>query len=87
MFLKKYMEDYVLEKLDELIPKYPGCCFCDKCKQDIVNLALNHLPPKYVSTDKGELFARVEFFNQQCEVETIKQLVTAIELVGAHPRH
>lgn len=87
MILKNYMEDCVLDKLEELMPKYPGCCFCENCKMDIVNLALNHLPPKYVSTDKGQVFARVECFNSQSEVEIVKQIAAAIEQVEAHPRH
>ncbi|WP_276838478.1 late competence development ComFB family protein [Anaerovibrio lipolyticus] len=87
MVLKNYMEDFVLDKLEELIPKYPGCCFCENCRTDIVNLALNHLPPKYVSTDKGQVFARVEYFNRQNEVEIVKQIAAAIEQVEAHPRH
>jgi competence protein ComFB len=54
---------------------------------DIANLALNHLPPKYISTEKGQVFARVECFNRQSEVEIVKQIAAAIEQVENHPRH
>ncbi|WP_027407011.1 late competence development ComFB family protein [Anaerovibrio sp. RM50] len=87
MVLKNYMEDCVLDKLNELIPQYPGRCFCENCMIDIANLALNHLPPKYVSTEKGQVFARVECFSRQSEVEIVKQIAAAIEKVETHPRH
>ena len=51
MELKNYMEDYVVSKLDEVLAQYPNCCSCDDCKRDIAILALNHLPPKYISTE------------------------------------
>ena len=87
MELKNYMEDYVVSKLDEVLAQYPNCCSCDDCKRDIAILALNHLPPKYISTEKGQIFARVESMGSQYEVETIKQIADAIAIVQAHPRH
>ncbi len=87
MELKNYMEDYVVSKLDEVLAQYPNCCSCDTCKRDIAILALNHLPPKYVSTEKGQIFARVESMGSQYEIETIKQIAAAIAKVQAHPHH
>ncbi len=87
MELKNFMEDYVVEKLDEVLVQYPDCCHCDQCRRDIAVLALNHLPPKYISTDKGQIFARVESMESQNEVEVIRQIVAAIEVVRKHPRH
>ncbi|HCB93991.1 MAG TPA: competence protein ComFB [Selenomonas sp.] len=87
MELKNYMEDYVVAKINEVIPQYPNCCSCEACKRDIAILALNHLPPKYISTEKGQIFARVESMGSQYEVETIKQIADAIAIVSAHPRH
>ena len=48
MELKNYMEDLVLEKLDDVMAQYPFCCTCDQCKRDIATLALNHLQPRYI---------------------------------------
>ncbi len=87
MELKNFMEDCVIAKIDAMIPQYPGYCFCEECKRDVAILALNHLPPKYVSTEKGQIFARVEGMGRQYEVEIIKQVAEAIEIVNAHPRH
>ena len=87
MEFKNYMEVIVEEKLDEILSQYPRCCKCDSCRMDIAVLALNNLKPKYVSTAKGQIFARIEGMNSQYEVEVIRQIAAAIEKVEAHPRH
>ena len=87
MELKNYMEDFVLQKLDSVLKLYPDCCDCPRCRQDIAILALNHLPPKYVSTDKGGIFARLEQMSISCDIEVLEEVAQAIEIVSEHPRH
>ena len=87
MQFKNYMEVIVEQKLDEILAQYPNCCKCDSCRMDIAVLALNNLKPKYVSTTKGQIFARIENMNSQYEVEVIRQIANAIEKVALHPRH
>ena len=87
MEFKNYMEVIVENKLDEILAKYPNCCKCDSCRMDIAVLALNNLKPKYVSTVKGQIFARIDSMNSQYEVEVIRQIAEAIEKVALHPRH
>ena len=87
MELKNYMEDFVLQKLDGVLKLYPDCCDCPQCRRDIAILALNHLPPKYVSTDKGGIFARVEQMSINYDIEILEQIAKAIEIVSEHPRH
>ncbi|MBR2215881.1 MAG: late competence development ComFB family protein [Selenomonadaceae bacterium] len=81
------MEVVVENKLGEVLSQYPNCCTCDTCKQDIAVIALNHLKPRYVSTEKGQIFARIEETNISAEVEVLRQLVEAVKIVSAHPRH
>ncbi|MBQ3970660.1 MAG: late competence development ComFB family protein, partial [Selenomonadaceae bacterium] len=50
-------------------------------------IALNNLHPRYVSTEKGQVFVRIEEMNSQAEIEVIRQLVQAVETVMAHPHH
>ncbi|ORT99499.1 hypothetical protein D081_1874 [Anaerovibrio sp. JC8] len=87
MVLKNYMEDYVVDKIERLAPRYPDCCWCEKCKRDVAILALNHLPAKYASTEKGQVFTRVESMERDNEIEIIKQIAEATNIVRAHPRH
>ena len=87
MQIKNYMEDMVFEKMDKILKKYPNCCSCEQCKKDIAVLALNHLPPKYVSTDKGDVFTRLEETQIDNSIKVIEAIVRAIEIVSSHPHH
>ena len=87
MEYKNYMEVIVEEKMDEILKQYPSCCTCEQCRHDIAVIALNHLHPRYVSTEKGQVFARIEEMTSRSEIEVIRQLIQAVETVMAHPRH
>jgi competence protein ComFB len=87
MELKNYMEDLVLEKLDDVMAQYPFCCTCDLCKRDIATLALNHLKPRYISSHKGDVYTRLDEMSAQYEVEVIQAIAQAIEVVHKNPRH
>ncbi|MDR0821021.1 MAG: late competence development ComFB family protein [Oscillospiraceae bacterium] len=63
-------------------------CKCAQCIEDITCIALNKLPPKYVSTSKGELFSRVDSqMMQQTALDFDVAILGAIEFVKLHPRH
>ena len=87
MELKNYMEDVVLNKLDTVLASFPGYCTCEKCRRDVVMLALNHLPPKYISSYKGDVYARLDGMEVQYEVEVIQAIAKAIKIVHENPRH
>lgn len=88
MRLKNYMEDAARNTLDELLEKRrPEVCKCSRCRLDILAHALNHLPPKYVVTDKGHTFTRVAEMQQQFGADLVVALSKAIKHVSANPRH
>ena len=87
MELKNYMETLVLEQLDSVLAKYPDCCKCERCRQDIAILALNHLPPKYISSQKGSLFMKLQTMSMENSIQIVEQIAKAIEIVKHHPRH
>ena len=68
MELTNYMEKVVVNKLDQVLKMYPACCKCDDCKRDIAIMALNRLPPKYISTHRGSIFAHLEETDTQYDV-------------------
>lgn len=84
--LKNYMEDVVAHKTDEIL-KIMNICKCEKCRYDIMAIALNDLPPRYVVTDKGELFTKVRELEQQFEVDVETAVIKAAVFVGKSPRH
>lgn len=87
MHIRNFMEDAVAHQLDSVLAKYPDICHCEQCKSDIAALALNQLPPKYVSTERGEIFSRVNEMETQNAVEILQAILQAIAVVRAHPRH
>lgn len=84
--LRNHMEDVVAQLLDNMLPKVDTCS-CEICKKDIIAYALNHLPPKYVVTNKGELFYRLSEFTQQFEIDVQIALTEAIKVISKNPRH
>jgi competence protein ComFB len=85
--LKNYMELLVWELLDEFLEQYPSVCDCEACRYDIVALALNNLPPKYIATDKGELLMRVQGTLTQNRSDVLSALIQATLKVGSNPNH
>jgi competence protein ComFB len=88
MKLKNYMEDAIRNTLEELLEKeVKDACKCSRCRLDIIAYALNHMPPKYVVTDKGHTFTRVAEMQQQFGTDIIVALTRGIKKVSKNPRH
>lgn len=77
------MEAAVLNKLDDVLTRFQ-CCRCDRCKKDIVALALNKLPPKYKVLNHGQ---QVPDLDPQTNAQVITALIQAVIKVRAKPRH
>lgn len=84
--LRNYMEIFVKEALDKVIVNM-NICKCDKCRYDMMAIALNNLPPKYYVTEKGNLFAKLSLLQQQSDVDIIATIVKAANIVGSNPKH
>jgi competence protein ComFB len=80
------MEELVDVRLDEDM-RQAGVCTCHKCRADVFALALNHLPPQYVVTDRGNVFSHLSSSTPQSQAEIMVAVTTAIRIVGANPRH
>lgn len=77
------MEYLVADRLDGAFKKF-NCCKCDKCRKDVVALALNQLPTKYVVAEQEEIPRLVQEISGS-EVSTA--IVHAVLVVRSHPRH
>lgn len=87
MELKNYMECLVWECLDEVAAGYEDLCRCEQCRYDIAALALNLLPPRYVVTERGRTWAKVNALDQQFYVDIVSALTNAVAVVRAKPHH
>ncbi|MBA2132011.1 late competence development ComFB family protein [Capillibacterium thermochitinicola] len=85
--MKNYMEDVVLEVLEEVLQVNPDFCRCPKCKQDVVLIALSKIKGRYASSPVGEIFARVEQSDRQVRTDALLAVMQALEQVAAYPRH
>ncbi len=88
MQIVNFMEETVRRSLDEMLmePNYRDLQLDEKAKLDVLAYALNHLPPKYVVTERGHLFTRVEEMRQQFRTDILVELSKAIEKVRSNPQ-
>lgn len=84
--IKNYMEEVVYGMFDDVL-KDLNVCTCEKCRMDIAAIALNQLPAKYIVTEKGELYSKINTLRQQFEVDVISAITKAAVLVKRTPRH
>jgi competence protein ComFB len=84
--LKNSNEDLVAEMTKELMAE-TNMCHCDKCRLDVMAIALNHLQPAYVVTFKGELFANLESTELHNQADALNAVIQAIDLVKSSPKH
>lgn len=84
--LMNYMEEVVSKKTDEIL-KLMNICKCDKCKLDIMALALNELPSKYVVSEQGQLYAKLSELEQQFDIDIETSIIKAAVFVSKNPKH
>ncbi|MDN5315636.1 MAG: competence protein ComFB [Clostridiales bacterium] len=84
--LKNCNEDIVTELADKYIAE-TDMCKCEKCRLDVIAYALNQLPPAYVVTTKGEIFASIDSTFLQNRADAIAAVAKGVKLVSQSPKH
>jgi competence protein ComFB len=74
------------EKVGEVISMMDACS-CPRCVYDILALALNSLPTRYVTTDVGKQFIQLNSYKKQFETDVVSALIKACQVVKDSPRH
>jgi competence protein ComFB len=77
--LTKELLPSVMERMD--------VCTCPVCTGNVLALALNSLPTKYVTTDEGKQYTQLEVYKRQNELDVIAALTRACLRVKGSPRH
>ncbi|MFD2612790.1 late competence development ComFB family protein [Paenibacillus gansuensis] len=86
MTVHNLMEDIVKACLKELMHTQEALAELDeKAQSDVIAIALNHLPPKYVSTVKGEVFAKTQL-RMQVETDVYREISYALDKVRNEER-
>ena len=76
--------------VEEKAPKYVkmfGLCSCERCMEDVKAYTLNHLPPKYVVLEQGDLIPRLTVYEGKLSSDITAQLLQACKVVHATPHH
>ncbi len=85
--LSNYMEKLVFNKFDEVKRSRPDICSCEQCRLDICAIALNNIAPRYIVSNKGEIFTKLDMMETQFGIDVLMAISKAIAVVGANPRH
>ncbi len=85
MGVMNYMEVVVENLLPAILESNPGVCNCEKCKADIKAIALNHLPPKYIVVQSGDVHSNIDILSIQFEDVVTNAILYAIKKLGALP--
>lgn len=70
-----------------LVMSRMNVCSCPICVNDVLALALNSLPTKYVTTDAGKQYIQLDVYKKQFETDILAALTKACVRVKASPRH
>lgn len=85
VILYNITENLVLSKLDATLKKM-NCCRCDRCKEDIVAIALNSLKPMYVVGTKDTINKKIQDSKDNSS-EVTTEVLKAVLVVRKNPRH
>ncbi|MHB9093927.1 MAG: late competence development ComFB family protein [Eubacteriales bacterium] len=87
MELHNYTEKVVREVLDDILAKREGICKCEKCRLDMMAIALNNLQPQYYVSNKGEVFSKLQATYMEMRTKVLTEVTKATMLVERQPQH
>lgn len=62
-------------------------CNCPRCVSDVLAIALNALPTKYVTSDAGKQYIQLNACKKQFETDVVFALIKASLIVKSSPKH
>lgn len=86
LILVNVIEEFVSQKARETI-KELGACDCKTCYLNVCAIALNNLPPKYVTTTRGALLSRITATEIGNSSAILIEVTKAVIQVKENPHH
>jgi competence protein ComFB len=77
----------VWQTLDEVLEKRTDICKCEKCRYDMVCMALNNLRPNYFVSKHGSVYAKLGDLSQQKRTDVLTEVTRAVDRVSNNPHH
>ncbi|MDP6685963.1 MAG: late competence development ComFB family protein [Candidatus Omnitrophota bacterium] len=87
MAYRNYMEEAVLEELNDVLAQLKDTCKCERCREDMLAYSLNRLPAKYVVTVLGNVYTKLHQLKAQSKADITVQLMEAVKVIKKSPRH
>lgn len=88
--MKIIVHNYIETMVQELLPRIideADMCDCIRCKTDVLAISLNNVKPRYVVSEKGELYTKLDTLEAQNEADVVKEMAKACYIVKNNPRH
>lgn len=86
MLVKNAMEPLVAEVLNDNWQLINMPCKCEQCKNDVFALALNLIPPRYVSKANGYAYVKAQYFDKQMHANILVKIGEATRKVSEQPQ-
>lgn len=81
------MEDLLQAEIDEYISDL-GMCTCAICRRDLLTLTLNHIEPKYVTSERGAAISKAErTASREEKLKLLTQIAYCAQMVKKKPNH
>lgn len=80
-YMETLVDQILLDEVQDNAHKYGGLCKCPSCLARIKTVALNNLPPFYVSSMAGKVFGEFESKEQKNRAEVLVAIGRGIEEV------
>lgn len=80
------LEEIVKNRVDEFLKLF-DVCPCQRCRSDVIALALNGLTPKYIVVDNYQVSPLLNFFSNHYSGAVTAQLSRACTVVKNNPHH
>lgn len=85
--IRNYMEDILRDRMPAVLKAMPDICRCERCEMDRLAYALNKMPPKYIVTTTGKLYAKLNLLIGQFDADIVRAITDAAVIVDNSPRH
>jgi len=86
LVLINIIEEFVKKEAKKTM-KEMGACNCETCYFNVCSIALNNLPPKYVTTTRGALLSRISANEINHSSAILVEVTKAVIKVMQNPRH
>jgi len=87
MKLHNYMEDLVEDVINEVLAEPKNFCTCELCRTDVAARVLNRMPARYVATQRGSAFIKLETLSVQFRTDVLREVTQSMACVAKNPRH